>query len=247
MDTSKWNSYFRLVRRFVVHRIFFHIVIPITVIAAATFYCTDAVKSLNYFPINMVRITGADHLDKREVKEILEPLVSKDFFAVDVEHIRDRLRQMPWVSDISVSKKWPAEVDITITEKTAAARWNKQSLLSMDGDLFAPKESSYPEGLVNFAGPEGEQITMLKYFINFNRILRPLHAKISNLELTTYLTWNLQLDNGMVLKAGHGDILTRLNHFVKVYPKIIGERAEDVEYVDLRYPNGMAVKWKNAG
>jgi len=247
MDTSKWNSSFRLVRRFVVHRIFIHIFIPLTVLAGAVLYFTDTDISLNYFPIHTVRVIGAKHLDKQEVKEVLEPLVNKDFFAVDVEHIRDRLRQMPWVSDISVSKKWPAEVDIVITERTVAARWNKQSLLSMDGDLFVPKESSYPEGLVNFIGPAGEQITMLKYFINFNRILRPLHAKISYLELTTYLTWNLQLDNGMVLKAGHGDILTRLNHFVKVYPKIIGERAEDVEYVDLRYPNGMAVRWKNAG
>ena len=55
-----------------------------------------------------------------------------------------------------------------------------------------------------------------------NRLLTPLHAKISYLELTPYLTWKLTLDNGITLQIGHKDILTRLNHFVKVYPKIMG-------------------------
>ena len=85
---------------------------------------------------------------------------------------------------------------------------------------------------------------MLKYFVNINRILAPLHAKISYLELTPYMTWKLKLENGMTLKVGHNDILTRMTHFVKVYPKIVGERAENIDYIDLRYPNGMAVKWK---
>jgi cell division septal protein FtsQ len=38
--------------------------------------------------------------------------------------------------------------------------------------------------------------------------------------------------------------LTRLSHFVKVYPKIIGERAAQVEYIDLRYQDGLAIRWK---
>jgi len=39
--------------------------------------------------------------------------------------------------------------------------------------------------------------------------------------------------------------LTHISHFVKVYPKIIGERANQVDYVDLRYSNGLAIHWKN--
>jgi cell division septal protein FtsQ len=31
---------------------------------------------------------------------------------------------------------------------------------------------------------------------------------------------------------------------VKVYPKIVGMHESDVEYIDLRYSNGIAVKWK---
>jgi cell division protein FtsQ len=53
------------------------------------------------------------------------------------------------------------------------------------------------------------------------------------------------LDNGIFLEAGYKDVLSRLGQLVKVFPKMIGPRIGDVEYIDLRYPNGVAVKWKN--
>jgi len=111
--------------------------------------------------------------------------------------------------------------------------------------LFAPKETFTAE-LPRFSGPKGQQIYMLKYHNEINRLLVPLRAKISYLELTPFLTWKLTLNNGINMQMGHKDVLTRLGHFVKVYPKIVGTRADYVDYIDLRYPNGMAVRWKKA-
>jgi len=127
------------------------------------------------------------------------------------------------------------------------ARWNKQGLLSGTGEIFLPQEQNYSETLPILVGPDGKQMMMLGYFNEINRLLQPLHVKISSLELTSYLSWKLILENGIVLQMGHKDVLTRLNHFVKVYPKIIGDHAVDVDYIDLRYPNGIAVRWKTEG
>lgn len=198
------------------------------------------------FPIQTVRVFGIDHLNQSDIQDRVLPLVSHGFFSTSVEGIRDRLLQMPWVSDITVRRHWPDEVEITVVEKNAIARWNAASLLSAGGELFNPPADSYPLKLAQFTGPDGQQIVMLGYFNEMNRILLPLHARISSLALTPYFTWKLTLDNGIALQIGHKDILTRLTHFVKVYPKIIGKRVTDVEYVDLRYPNGMAVRWKTS-
>lgn len=243
MDIPKGNSLLRLLQYAARNGVF----LTTTAMMLAGVYALQSLKDSNYFPIHTVRVIGVNRLDKAEVREMLEPLVDRGFFAIDVEYIRDRLLQMPWVSNITVTRAWPDVVEIGVTERKAIARWNKESLLSTEGDLFTPKENSYPEGLPEFFGPDGQQISMLKYFLNINRILMPLHAKISYLELTPYQTWALRLDNGMTLKIGHSDILTRLTHFVRVYPKIVGERATDVDYIDLRYSNGMAVKWKKTG
>jgi cell division protein FtsQ len=197
-----------------------------------------------YFPIKTVKIYGINHVDQKDVQELLAPLLVHGFFSINVEYIRDRLLQQPWVSDISVRRNWPDQVEVTVVEKMPVARWDKATLLSDAGVLFTPKEGTYSENLPVFDGPEGKQILMLNYFNEINRLLTPLHAKISYLELTPYLSWRLKLDSGITLQIGHKDILTRLDHFVKVYPKIIGNHAGDVESVDLRYPNGVAVRWK---
>lgn len=240
MDIHKGNSVLRVLRYAVRHSVFLFGVAAV----AAGIYGYNQLKSSHYFPIKTVRVAGVRHLDKNELKQTIAPLVECGFFSVNIEYIRDRLEQMPWVADSTVRRIWPDMIFISVSERKAAARWNKGSLLSSDGDLFDPEETTYPSSLVDFVGPSGMHITMLKYFVNINRILNPLHVKISYLELTPYYTWKVKLDNGLQLKLGNSDILTRLNHFVKVYSRIIGDRAGDVEYVDLRYSNGMAVKWK---
>lgn len=209
----------------------------------SSIYLYNLLKHSNYFPIKAVHVVGLNHIAKTEMKDALLPLVMRGFFSINVETIHDRLLQMPWASEVLVRRRWPDTIDVLMHERVAVARWNENSLLSEDGDLFTPKDIDQPS-LANFVGADGQQITMLKYFVKINRILLPLHVKISYLELTPTMTWKLKLDNGMVLKVGYSDILTDLTHFVKVYPKIVGERAKDVEYVDLRYSNGMAVKWK---
>lgn len=153
--------------------------------------------------------------------------------------------RLPWVAQVVVRRVWPDVVVVTINEKKPVALWNDNSLLSSAGELFSPETKSYPAGLPQLKGPAGEQILMAQYYAKMSSALTPLHCKIMRLELTPAMAWNLTLDNGTKLSIGHKDILTRLNHFVKVYPKVVGDHISNVEYIDLRYPNGMAVKWKS--
>ncbi|MDR3478531.1 MAG: cell division protein FtsQ/DivIB [Gammaproteobacteria bacterium] len=202
-------------------------------------------KSTDYFPIKDVKIFGVQHLNHDEVQSLVLPFVSKGFFFVDVDRIKERILQLPWVAQVVVRRVWPNQVIITVNEKIPFALWNDASLLSEAGELFTPAVESYPNGLPALAGPPGEQIRMTKYYARMNSLLTPLHFKIARLELTPGMAWTVTLDNGVKLNVGHKDVLTRISHFVKVYPKIVGDRVADVEYIDLRYSNGMAVRWKS--
>lgn len=223
----------------------FKIVIVIAVVISIG-YAISRQQFAHYFPIKTVRVYGASKVDQHEIESLIAPLANRGFFTVNVDYIHDRLMQMPWAASIFVRRYWPDRIDITIVEKNAIARWNNQSLLSDSGAIFMPEQGSFPHGLPVFIGPDGQQMMMLQYFNQINRLFLPLHARISHLELTPYLSWKLILDNGISVRIGQKDVLTRLGHFVKVYPKIIGNRASNVQYIDLQYPNGMAVKWKNS-
>jgi len=222
---------------------FFKISILGSIILSIVFFLNQLNLS-NYFPIKIVRVYGVNRSSQQEVQALLFPLVNHGFFTVNVDFIKDRLLQMPWISELYVRRVWPDQVEVTLVEKKPIARWNNKTLLSERGELFSPKNEAHSSGLPQFAGPAGQQVFMLKYYSDMNRLLIPLRAKISYLELTPFFTWKLTLNNGITMQIGHKDILTRLNHFVKVYPKIVGDRAADVDYIDLRYPNGVAVRWK---
>jgi cell division protein FtsQ len=207
-------------------------------------YAISQIRLSQYFPIRGVQVYGINRVDHDEVEASVLPLVSHGFFSINVEAIRERLLQIPWVANTYVRRMWPDQVSVTVQEKVPVAKWNAQSLLSNAGELFTPKLDTYPDHLATFTGPEGQHILMLQYYYEINRLLKPLHARISSLELTPYSAWKVKLDTGMILQMGHKDVLTRLSHFVTVYPKIIGGHEADVDYVDLRYSNGIAIRWK---
>jgi cell division protein FtsQ len=197
------------------------------------------------FPIKTVRVYGVQNVKEEDIKTTLIPLVNKGFFATNVDLIRDRILLQPWAADVLVQRQWPDQVDVTVVERKAVAHWSTDALLSDAGVLFTPKTSKLANAnLPIFIGPDGQHIMMLNYFNEMNRLLKPIHAKISYLELTPYLSWKMRLDNGVGIQIGHADVLKRLAQMVAVYPKVIGDYAKDVESIDLRYSNGVAVKWK---
>jgi cell division protein FtsQ len=213
--------------------------IAILIFSLATF------KNTGCFPIKGVKIFGVQHLDRNEMQALVAPLVKNGFFGVAVDRIKESISSLPWVSQVVVRRVWPDQVIVVINEREPVAIWNDSSLLSTTGELFTPARTTYPHGLPQLVGAPGEQLFMAQYYAKMASILEPLHFKITHLELTPAMTWSITLDNGMKLNVGGKDILTRLDHFVKVYAKIVGDRVADVEYIDLRYPNGMAVRWKS--
>jgi cell division protein FtsQ len=224
---------------------FTHFILFFFLISSALYFITDFSRSM-HFPIDEVSIVGARHMDHQTIQHSLNPLVSQGFFGVEVDAIKDRILQMPWVEDVSVRRIWPNQVWVMITEKKPIANWNREALLSSTGDLFTPEKKNTPIDLPQFIGPEGKHIYVMEYFNQLNSLLSPLRFKVVRLELTHTRLWNITLNNGMKLTVNHKDFLTRFSHFVKVYPKVVGNRASEIEHVDLRYPNGLAIRWKES-
>ena len=201
-------------------------------------------KLSSYFPIHIVKIYGVVHTPKDKIEAEVASYLQRGFFSIPMDEIHDHLIQSPWVSDVAIRRIWQDQLVITVMEKIPVARWGKMHLLSEQGVIFKPPSPYDASHLPLFLGETGDQVTMLKYFNEMNRLLAPLHVKIMTLTLSPYQTWKLVLDNGVILEMGHKDILTRLNHFVKVYPKIAEQKKVPLERVDLRYPNGCAIRWK---
>jgi cell division protein FtsQ len=56
--------------------------------------------------------------------------------------------------------------------------------------------------------------------------------------------WALTFDQGITLKLGARDMQERLQRFLSVYRARLVERFDEVQQVDARYANGVAVSWQ---
>ena len=80
------------------------------IIFTFSIYLINHLKLSRCFPIQWVRIYGANQSDHLDIQETLQPILSRGFFSVNVDYIRERLLQMPWVSEIYVRRHWPDQI-----------------------------------------------------------------------------------------------------------------------------------------
>lgn len=88
-----------------------------------------------------------------------------------------------------------------------------------------------------------EEITN-KYF-EINKILAKELMQIGTISLSNRLSWEIHTDNNIKIVLGRKDILKKLNIFVEHYQTVLTEINNRIEYVDLRYKDGFAIKKLN--
>ena len=64
----------------------------------------------------------------------------------------------------------------------------------------------------------------------------------TRVSVTPRHAWQIRLDSGTVLELGRDQVEARLARLASVYDRTIAPLNRRIEYVDLRYPNGFAVR-----
>lgn len=204
------------------------------------------IKLLNTdkFAVQTVVVNGdLRFIQKDAVKGVLQPLIKKSFFTVNLTKIQVAVQRLPWVSDVAVRRVWPNRIVINITACKPVARWNNKAFLNAYGEIFMPQNHiELAQNLPEFFGAQNQTVKMLDNYQQMENILAPLSLKIISLRYET--DWQLRLDNNVALQLGHQDILKRLERFALAYKKILGSHGNMIpKSVDLRYSNGLAVSY----
>jgi cell division protein FtsQ len=198
------------------------------------------------FPIHKVKIEGTyPHVNATALRQTILPFLQKGFLRIELSQLQDRLQQLPWVYSATIKRVWPDTLTINLIEQQALARYNDNALLNQYGELFNADSSHLPQDLPIFLAPVGQQELMWQTYQKLSALLAPLSLKIMILGLDTRQSWRLQLSNNIVLFLGTTDPEQRLQRFIAAYPQVVGNKAAQINYVDLRYPHGISVGMKN--
>jgi cell division protein FtsQ len=161
--------------------------------------------------------------------------LSGNFFSVDVATLRRALEQVPWVRAASVRRVWPDRLEVSLEEHVALARWGDEALVSVRGERFAAKSGA---GLPLFIGPAGAEADVARAYARFAPLVEPLGSPLERVVLSARRAWQLRLADGTSLMLGRDleRAEERLRRYVEISPNTKSQ------YVDLRYPNGFAVR-----
>lgn len=196
------------------------------------------------FPLRELELRGAlAHTTGAEVEQAVRGRIEGNFFAVDLARPRAALEQLPWVRRAEVRRVWPDRLEVTLEEHVPLARWAEAGLVNQQGERFAGKVDA---SLPLFSGPAGSEAEVTRRYRRFVELLAPLGAPLDMLALSSRRAWQARLGGGLTLELGRdlpGDsVERRLARFVAVHPQTLGRTNRRHEYVDLRYPNGFALR-----
>lgn len=192
-----------------------------------------------YFPVRQIRIDGQlSHITAEQLKLVAESELRGTFLTLNLDATRQAFEKLPWVQRAMVRRQWPDRLDIVITEYQAVARWGEAGLLSANGEWF---DAAASETLPVVQGPAGSEKLIADKLALFKRQLQVAGLQIRDLHLSERQAWELTLDNGVRLALGRADIDKRLARFAASWKTRLAGLPYEIDYVDLRYPNGFAV------
>lgn len=192
------------------------------------------------FALREVRIVNElKHVTREELVELARRELRGGFFTLDLEAARTAFERLPWVRRASLWRRWPDRLEVALEEHVPLARWSATVLVNTHGELF---EAAYSDSLPLFRGPEGSAREIAIQYRYFRHSLEPIGRVPVEIALSPRRAWRLVLDGGLTLELGREEVEARLARFVAAYARTVGGLERRLDYVDLRYPNGFAVR-----
>ena len=202
-------------------------------------------KTATYLPIENITIEGAfKNLKQSDMQNTVKSTLQGGFFTMDIAAIQHALLQLPWVDAVSIRRQWPASLSISVREKQAIAYWGEHQLLSDKGELFTPDSTLFESTIPYLDGPDNLHKTVWLFFKDTNKKIKEFDFMVTRLVLDKRRSWEMQLSNNVVVKLGRENTESRLQRFVKVFNLNNTPKMKNIESIDLRYPNGFAMRMK---
>jgi len=218
------------------------------VLAVGLFVCVGAGLAALVFvinhPVQIVRVTGDLTTAERDaVKAAVLQHLDGGLLLVNLDEVVATVLALTWPRDVRARRVWPSIVEVSVAKDPIVARWGDGFVLNSVGDVIdaagVPDATLPLIHCVNANGARAMQI-----FQMLGQVLSDTPLKIAEVEEDALGEWRVRFTNDVTVSLGHEDLLERVERFSKVYKAVIEKRLDQVEHIDARYRNGIAVGWR---
>lgn len=212
------------------------------------------VAQLPYFTLKVIRIEGTQqqslrHINPLTVRSAALTHIRGNFFTANLDTVRQAFESVPWVRKATVRREWPNQLTVTLEEHLPLGTWGDDGkLLSTKGDVFVVNlaEAEEDAHLLEFSGPVGSEKEVVARLADLNGWFAPLGLSVESLDLSDRYAWSMKLNNGITVELGREKSSTtlkeRVDRLVGIYPQLVERLQNRIENIDMRYPNGLALR-----
>ena len=198
------------------------------------------VARLPAFSLREVRVgSELKRVTRDQIEDVVRRELRGNFFTINLAATRAAFERLPWVRNVNLRRQWPARLDVALEEHEPFARWANTALVNTHGEVF---QAAYDGDLPVFIGPDGAAREIAIQYRYFSRSLGMIGEAPVQVQVTPRRAWQVKLASGLTLALGRENIEARLARFVAVYERTLGQLGRRIDYVDLRYANGFAVR-----
>ncbi|MDB5762695.1 MAG: FtsQ-type protein [Herminiimonas sp.] len=206
------------------------------------------------FTLKVIRIEGTEemplrHVSPSTVRITALPRIKGNFFTTNLDAVRIAFESVPWVRKANVRREWPNKLIVTLEEHEPLGTWGEDGrLVSVKGDVFTANLAEAEEDgeLPEFAGPDGSEKEVVARFQDLHEWFAPANLAPDSVQLSSRYAWTVKLNNGMTVELGREQsretLKARVERLVGIYPQLVARLQDRIESVDMRYPNGLALK-----
>jgi cell division protein FtsQ len=201
--------------------------------------------------VREITLSGAKRTTADEIARVVNLDSSDNLLLLRADEVAAAVKKLPWVKSVSVDRKLPGTVKLTVTERSpamAVALGEQRYLIDRRGRVLSPTESA--EGLPVLAGlqeslPEpGDRLRSaeLKGALQaFSAFPRKLQRDIKAVFAPTVERITFQLSDGIQVRYGAAEDTRSKIEVLEVLLARLRREGRGALYVDVRVPEAPAV------
>jgi len=215
-------------------------------ISVATWFGMCGIDRVLSRPVNHVAIEGdLQHANRERIAGIIGESIERGFWRSDLLVLKQKLEAEPWIRHAHIRRQWPDNLTVTLNEQVPVAYWQERALLNDRGEIFVPgKLPQLP--LPHLIGPDDTQQQMMQDYRWLAQQFAPMQMQPVLFALDAKGSRRVVLENGIEIALGDGDLTPKLQRLERIFAAQLGPRREQIARIDMRYTNGLAVRWRDS-
>lgn len=195
-------------------------------------------------PISNVQILGEfKYVTREQVQGQVLANLDNGFLSQKLIDLKVQISEEPWIESVSVRRRWPNTLEVNVVEHKPIARWGDRGVINIYGELVQVGDNEKLNHLPLLKGPEEYSKEITKTYVDMSQMLVMDKLKVSEISVNSTMGWVVTLDTLFKVELGKENVVGKMKNFLLVYHAGLHKRQNEIEYIDARYDDGIAVKW----